>query len=118
MNILIIGSTGMLGSSVGKYFEQQTGYDIYMTHRNKNVAYGKNQIQFDCLEDELDSISHTGFNSPCLKFDYILNCLGTIKPFMIIPISFQYLYRKETPVTLQRSSAMAKMMITGFMLNV
>jgi dTDP-4-dehydrorhamnose reductase len=77
MRILILGSTGMLGNAVGKYF-LQTGHNITLTYRNKDVAFGTNKLWFDAAK---------GPASLCLGgevgiYDYVINCIGTIKPFM------------------------------------
>ena len=73
MNILVLGSTGMLGSAVGQHFEN-TNHITFLTYRNKSVAYGKRQIYFDVDMDFSILKTH--------KYDYVINCIGTIKPFM------------------------------------
>lgn len=70
MSILILGSTGMLGSAVGKYFEK---YKPVLTYRNKDISYGES-IYFD-HNTPLDNLK-------VRKFDYCINCIGVIKPFM------------------------------------
>lgn len=75
MKITILGSTGMLGNAVGKYFINKYGEDdIFLTYRNKDVSYGKNTYFFDPLVRSLDSIPY---------MDYVINCIGKIKPFMM-----------------------------------
>ncbi len=70
--ILILGSTGMLGNAVGKYFlSKPNKYKVYLSYRDKKVAYGKNKFKFDPLTDSLDKLP---------KCDYIINCIGVIKP--------------------------------------
>jgi dTDP-4-dehydrorhamnose reductase len=89
--ILILGSTGMLGNAVGQYFIN-TDHSICLTYRTKNLEYGKPLIrkEFDPLEDSLDCLS---YNAPledsldCLSYntgsyDFVINCIGVIKPFM------------------------------------
>jgi len=74
MKIIILGSTGMLGNAVGKYFLQKYGDDaIYLSYRNKDLAYGKNNFYFDPLKNDFNSIPNC---------DYMINCIGVIKPFM------------------------------------
>ena len=73
MKVLVLGSTGMLGSAVGKYFEN-TDHKAILTYRNQKVAYGKNRVFFDTKM----SLEHMQTE----KCDYVINCIGTIKPFM------------------------------------
>lgn len=73
MKILILGSTGMLGSAVGNHFEN-TNHTTFLTFRNKDVAYGKRQIFFSTSMPFAMLKPH--------KYDYVINCIGTIKPFM------------------------------------
>jgi len=77
MKILILGSTGMLGNAVSKHF-LQTKHNITLTHRDESVAFGTNRIWFDAAK---------GPTFLCLGgevgiYDYVINCIGTIKPFM------------------------------------
>jgi len=74
MKILVLGSTGMLGNAVAKHFIDK-GYDITCTYRNKSFQnYYNNLIEFDALSCKDFSFLN--------KFDYVINCIGTIKPFM------------------------------------
>ena len=64
----------MLGNAVGSYFLQKYGNDdVCLSHRNKKLAYGKNNFCFDPLENNFDELTNC---------DYIINCIGIIKPFM------------------------------------
>ena len=70
--IVVLGSTGMLGNAVGKYFlSQPDKYRAYLSYRNEGVSYGKNKFKFDPLVDHLDKIP---------KADFIINCIGVTKP--------------------------------------
>ncbi|GHV04857.1 NAD(P)-dependent oxidoreductase [Clostridia bacterium] len=62
MRILILGSTGMLGNAVTRYFTPR--YDITATTRTT----------FDALRDAPEILPS--------GFDYVINCIGVIKPFM------------------------------------
>lgn len=74
MKILILGSTGMLGNAVGSHFLEHFGEDnVFLSYRNERVAYGKNKFYFNVLEDDLSKLP---------KVDYVINCVGIIKPFM------------------------------------
>lgn len=78
--VLILGATGMLGNTVAKLFNSLQGFDVYLTYRNKDVAEAnfKNiskNINFDCVIDDINSLPK--------DFDYVINCIGVIKPFML-----------------------------------
>lgn len=68
MKILILGSTGMLGHVVKKYFEQ-AGYKVYASTRDKN-----SKLYFDVNDDikRLDKIIQT------VKPDAVINCIGIL----------------------------------------
>ena len=74
MKFAILGSTVMLGSAVGKYFIEKYGEDnVFLSYRNEEVSYGKNKFYFDANDSDIGCIPDC---------DYIINCIGTIKPFM------------------------------------
>lgn len=77
MKILILGSTGMLGNAVGKHFLSNPEYQVTTTYRTPDVSYGTSRVKFDVTIDSLEEITTTTGT-----FDYIINCIGTIKPFM------------------------------------
>jgi len=72
--LFVLGSTGMLGNAVTKYFTNNPLYELFTTYRNDKVAFKGNAIKFDILSDSLDSLP--------ADFDYLINCIGIIKPFM------------------------------------
>lgn len=82
MNILILGGTGMLGNAVAEYFSS-TDYHTTITFRKSSLEVAR-QIKAD-VRIEYDPLKHTyeqlGETAEC-DFDYIINCIGTIKPFM------------------------------------
>ena len=62
VKVLILGSTGMLGSAVGKWFLKQSDrYETSFTHRDYNIARkyyeDKSLIHFDCLEDDITNLN-------------------------------------------------------------
>ena len=74
MKIVILGSTGLLGNVVGKYFLDQFGEDnVFLSYRNEKVSYGKNKFLFNAQTSNL-------WNIP--ECDYAINCIGVIKPFI------------------------------------
>jgi len=72
---LILGGTGMLGNTVVKHFNSKAEYDVTATYRTEGVELSCNKIKFDALNDHPDEISD--------DFDYVINCIGIIKPFML-----------------------------------
>jgi dTDP-4-dehydrorhamnose reductase len=78
MKILVLGGTGMLGSAVGKHF-LSTKYDVKLTYRNDKVIYGDKNLW---LRFAADNYSATSLVTLLSDFDYVINCIGTIKPFM------------------------------------
>ena len=72
-HILIIGSTGLLGNAVERYFRRQQ--DIHVTTACRNPAVGSaGALQFDALSEDFSALG--------IGYDYVLNCVGVIKPFM------------------------------------
>jgi len=72
--ILILGSTGMLGNAVTSYFLKAADYDVTTTYRTAAAAFPGKAVSFDALADPLEKLPS--------GFDYVLNCIGIIKPFM------------------------------------
>lgn len=72
--IVILGSTGMLGSTVTKYFLSAGNYEVKTSIRNMNFKTNDNFI-FDPLDES------SWHNIP-KDADYYINCIGVIKPFM------------------------------------
>ena len=72
VKVAVLGSTGMLGSAVGKYLLQQ-GFDVATSYRNEEVSYGDKKFFYD-------PTTHQGsIPDDC---EYIINCIGVIKPFI------------------------------------
>jgi dTDP-4-dehydrorhamnose reductase len=86
-NILILGSTGMLGWKVLETFLDYKNFKIFATYRNikslkilkKKINYNKfkkiNFVKFDVLNHPDSEIKKITRNK-----DYIVNCIGIIKP--------------------------------------
>ena len=91
--ILILGGTGMLGNAVVRHFQNNNNYEVYFTYRNEKVAFEnfnkENAIHFDCLNDNI-------LNLP-KNIDYIINCIGIIKPFMYNDIKNSILINSVFP---------------------
>lgn len=74
VKVVILGSTGMLGNAVSKVF-LGTQFEVYMSYRNPvGQITEQNHFYFDPL------VSESYKNIP--DCDYIINCIGIIKPFM------------------------------------
>lgn len=74
LKVLVLGSTGMLGSAVGNWFlSRPEQYETHLTYRNEDVSYGENKYYFNPYDEE---------SSDLPKVDWVINCVGTIKPFM------------------------------------
>lgn len=85
--ILILGGTGMLGSAVGQYLQaREEKYSTFLTARDISLAYGKrgHWIKFDPTGKTQDAESHIEavLERMPRNPDCIINCIGTIKPFM------------------------------------
>jgi dTDP-4-dehydrorhamnose reductase len=75
--VLILGASGMLGSAVLKEFSTFQGELIATTRAGTRLVAGSNVrfLKFDAATDNLDS----NFSMP---IDYVINCIGIIKPYI------------------------------------
>lgn len=73
VKVLVLGSTGLLGSTVSKHFLKNPKYETVLSYRSKAVSFGSNKVFFDALETNLEALPDV---------DYIINCIGIIKPFI------------------------------------
>jgi dTDP-4-dehydrorhamnose reductase len=81
--ILILGATGMLGFQVLKTLQELKNFKIYATFKNsKKITVLRNLIEIN------DNVSFIKFNVGLFnkiklsKFNYIVNCIGLIKPYI------------------------------------
>lgn len=75
IKVLVLGSTGMLGNQVLAYLGSTKKFDITGTYRQKlDGFHNYKMISFNALTDDLQNLS--------TDFDYVINCIGVIKPFM------------------------------------
>jgi dTDP-4-dehydrorhamnose reductase len=70
--VLIMGSTGMLGSAMKSVFLSSDN-EIYCTSRNPNKLKHSPELYFDFYQHDLER----WFNDKP-KFDYVINCIGAI----------------------------------------
>jgi dTDP-4-dehydrorhamnose reductase len=75
--VLILGASGMLGSAVLKEFSTFQGGLIATTRSGTSLVDGSNArfSKFDAANDDLDS----AFSMP---IDFVINCIGVIKPYI------------------------------------
>ena len=71
MNVLVLGSTGMLGGMVFHYLKNHSSLNVIGTSRKDNNEY----IKFDAMNG-IDTL-----NLNLGEIDYIINCIGIIKPY-------------------------------------
>ncbi len=71
--ILVLASTGMLGSMVFKHLQKNSDYQITSTSRKKT----KTNLFFDAY----DFLKNPKKYESLKDFDYIINCVGIIKPY-------------------------------------
>ncbi|MBB6732237.1 sugar nucleotide-binding protein [Cohnella zeiphila] len=77
--ILVLGSTGMLGNAVVRYFSSQSQYEVIATYRTDSA---KPTISGSIKEVVYFDASHSSFEELPAQVDYVINCIGVIKPFM------------------------------------
>ena len=82
--VLVLGATGMLGHQVYRYFKGVSEFDVVGTCREpdrriQKKLYGQTfpvlDLSMDWWSEQLDYIF-----TECGPFDYIINCIGAIKP--------------------------------------
>ena len=88
MKVLILGASGMLGNSVAKVFSESSGFYTAVTARPEfdlsslKTSYDK-AFRFDCTQTctrlgDLNKFLDERDFTP----DYVINCIGVIKPFI------------------------------------
>ena len=70
MRVVVLGSTGMLGSALSQYFVSLPGYEVYMSYRTTPLACDGIPFQFALGHNRLVEIPDA---------DYVINCIGCIK---------------------------------------
>lgn len=72
--VLVLGATGMLGVQVARQLKNR-GFSVVSSTRREHPGDG--EIRFDVDSDEIeDLIAGQG------PFDYVINCIGIIKPYI------------------------------------
>lgn len=86
MKVLVLGSTGMLGSQVVKYFSQKKNLVLHATYRSKkDLNILKLFLKKDFKKVKWEKFDVLNYNKIFLKkklknFKFIVNCIGIIKP--------------------------------------
>ena len=75
-NVAILGASGMLGSQLSLTFHNSKKFNIYLSSRKSKDLESKNYFFFDASKDQLDIFLNK------IKVDYIVNCIGVIKPLI------------------------------------
>jgi dTDP-4-dehydrorhamnose reductase len=73
VKVVILGSTGMLGNAVAKTFLNNKNFETITSYRKESHKLNDNSFYFDATKDSFNNIPHC---------DYIINCIGIIKPYM------------------------------------
>jgi len=86
MKIVVLGSTGMLGSAVGKYFlKNSNGVDVYVTYRKIETFYDAYR-PIPTWDESIHRFYFDPLDQACAGFDVgkddiVINCIGIIKPY-------------------------------------
>jgi len=73
VKVVILGSTGMLGNAVTKEFLSDDSYEAFTSYRKENLKWDEKSFYFNAGETSFDKIP---------RCDYLINCIGIIKPYM------------------------------------
>lgn len=68
--VLILGTTGMLGSACKTIISKSESLEVVGTTRNSETGY----VKFDAAKDDIEAMISV------VKPDWIVNCIGVIKP--------------------------------------
>ena len=79
-NILVLGANGMLGKMVSLYLKSNNELNVFVTSRSKNSFieenFEKKYSNFQLSDNYYDNLKKIVNN----KIDFIVNCIGVIKP--------------------------------------
>ena len=77
VKVMILGVTGMLGSAVAAEFSNFDGEVVYTSRKLSGDALQHKTRSFDVIKDSVNEITDTLTPS-----DYVINCIGVIKPYI------------------------------------
>ena len=79
-NVLVLGANGMLGKMVSLYLKSNNELNVFVTSRSKNSFieqnFEKKYFNFQLSDNYYDNLKKIVNN----KIDFIVNCIGVIKP--------------------------------------
>jgi len=75
--VLVLGSDGMLGNAVVKYFSSFKDFQVYKTHRTIKSSKSSSDLKFVVKEGFVPDLVAL---LDKVKPDWIVNCLGVIRP--------------------------------------
>jgi len=77
--ILVLGCTGMLGFQVLNKLQELNNTKIYVTYRNKKDVNFINKKKIQLIKFNAKNPKNLGK----YNFDFVINCIGIIKPYII-----------------------------------
>lgn len=81
--ILILGATGMLGSQVLRALQDLKNFRIYASYKNNiKLSLLKNKIKVNSNVKFVKFDANLFNKIKLFKFNYIINCVGIIKPYI------------------------------------
>ena len=94
--LLILGASGMLGSTLLRYFSDKSAFQVFATIRNSGVSFNVGNNQKYLLYKNIDAKNHDDlrrvFNE--VQPDVVVNCIGIVKqlpegnnPLVSIPLN-------------------------------
>lgn len=100
--VLILGVTGMLGSTVFKELFNNKSYQVWGTVRSANKLTGFTKPMYECLISGIDVLDYDSLIKVLgrIKPDVVINCIGLIKqfsfaedPLLALPINAMFPHR-------------------------
>ena len=79
MRVLVLGSGGMLGSMIKRYLSENRNIQVSSTNRAEvnSAVLKEREYNYDIEKDPISVLEHILLRA---KPDYIINCIGVIKP--------------------------------------
>lgn len=71
--VVILGSTGLLGNAVAKEFLSDKNFETFTSYRKEKFKWNDNSFYFDANKTSFECLP---------QCDYVINCIGIIKPYM------------------------------------
>lgn len=82
--VLILGASGMLGYSVSRVLTAENSFEITLTAREiKDLESLKINANYNSVAFDAENSSFSDIKNLANCYDYIVNCIGIIKPYII-----------------------------------